>query len=313
MDFCKITEELWKLYLSAQYDKTSKILDAMDADCIIIGTGAHEFYLGFGQFLEAWVKEGREREDIEFQFKDFWCEQRELAPDIYLVVGSIYIWWESPDHSVYINLNSRFSIIYQMKNGKWKVIHLHQSIPNAEQMEGEYYPRTLRSQIERTQEMVVHMKELAHRDALTNLINYRGLQEIWDLWEHENSCIFVLDLDDFKLVNDTYGHIAGNEVLKKVSDILLKTMRTNDIVCRMGGDEFIVLCSHVNEEDGAHKLAQRLLQCIHSARQESPYWIGVSIGGTWLRAGETLENAIARADQALYEVKKQSKDGYALI
>lgn len=313
MDFCKITEELWKIYLSSECNKSTEILIAMDPDCSVIGTGAHEFYIGFDPFLKAWIEERTERENIDFQFKDFWCQQRELASGVYLVYGSIYIWWESEDQSVYIDMNSRFSVIYQVVDEKWKIVHLHHSIPNAEQMDGEYYPRTLRNQIERTQEMVVHMKDLAHRDGLTNLINYRGLQDMWNLWKHEGNWIFVLDLDNFKMINDTYGHMAGNDVLKKISDILLKTMRTNDIVCRMGGDEFIVLCSNISEEEGAHRLAQRLLQQVRSGAETSPYWVGVSIGGTRILAGETLESAISRADQGLYQIKKHSKNGYALI
>lgn len=313
MDFCKITEELWKLYLSPDENKSKEAFHVLDLNCIIIGTGAHEVYTELDTFYNAWIGERRERKNIEFQFKDFWCEQRELTPDIYLVYGGIYIWWENENKSVTIDMDSRFSIIYQITDGAWKIIHLHQSLPNAEQMEGEYYPRTLCAQIEQTQELVAHMKDLANKDGLTSLINYRGLQDVWDLWEHEGSWLFVIDLDDFKKINDTYGHMAGNDVLKQVSNILVNTVQTNDIVCRMGGDEFIVLCSVVDGAEGAHRIAQQILSEVKKGADSNPYWIGLSIGGTYIHKNESLESAIGRADRALYDIKKHNKNGYALI
>lgn len=312
MDFCRVTEELWKIYLSSDENKSKEAFHILDENCVIIGTGAHEVYEQLDTFYQAWVEERRERKNIELQFKNFWCQQRQLTPEIYFVYGGIHIWWQSENESVTIDMDSRFSIIYQLSDGAWKIIHLHQSIPNAEQMEGEYYPRTLCAQIEQTQELVAHMKELAHRDCLTGLINYRGLQDIWSLWEDESSWIFVIDLDDFKKINDTYGHMAGNDVLKQVAKILLDTMRVNDIVCRMGGDEFVILCAGVDGEDDAHKLAQRILNAIKEGKADKPYWIGTSIGGTCIQKHESLESAIERADRGLYEIKKNLKDGYEL-
>lgn len=209
-------------------------------------------------------------------------------------------------------MNSRFSVIYKKINDVWKIVHIHQSVPNVEQMDGEYYPKTLHNQIEKTKELVAHMADLALKDGLTNLINYRGLEDVWESWNKEQSWIFVIDLDDFKQVNDTYGHIAGNDVLKKVANILLHTIRTKDAVCRMGGDEFIVLCAGVRSEQEAQKVAERIIKAIRAGAESSPYWIGISVGGTYVKQDETLENAIERADKALYHIKKTTKNGYSL-
>ena len=312
MDFCKITEELWKYYLSNNEEDNEKAFKWIDKDGVIIGTGAHEFYVGLKTFSSAWLEETKERKDISFQLKNLWSEQKELSPDIYLVYGGVYIFWESDDKSVYIDMNSRFSMIYQKINDVWKIVHMHQSVPNVEQMDGEYYPKTLHNQIEKTKELVAHMTDLALKDGLTGLINYRGLKDVWESWNKEKSWIFVIDLDDFKQVNDTYGHIAGNEVLKKVADILLHTIRTKDAVCRMGGDEFIVLCSEIGTEEEAQIVAKRIVEAVRNGEKDSPYWIGVSVGGTCLKQDETLENAIERADQALYQIKKTTKNGYGL-
>lgn len=312
MDLRKLTEEIWKVYFWGEEQSNLRMMEILDPECVIIGTGKHEFYKNVREFSEALAVEMEERKNIQFQFKDFWCEEKQIAPGVCLVYGGIYIWWESEDKSIYINMDSRFSFLYRKEGENWRLLHIHQSIPNMEQMNGEYYPKTLSNQIRKSQEKIAALTNLARKDSLTGLINFRTFEEIYVNMEKRGIWLFVMDLDDFKHINDTFGHIAGNHVLQKMAGILSSAVRSHDVVCRMGGDEFVLLCSDLSDEKGAGELMQRLLQGISDGGAGEKAWTGISIGGTSVREGETLEEAFKRADSALYDVKTHGKNRYGI-
>ena len=76
MDLIKMTEDIWKTYFFGGEQSNFQLLDILDPDCVIIGTGKHEFYKNVKEFTQALVIEMKERKDIQFQFKDFWCEKK---------------------------------------------------------------------------------------------------------------------------------------------------------------------------------------------------------------------------------------------
>ena len=154
------------------------------------------------------------------------------------------------------------------------------------------------------------MRVLAQRDGLTGLYNYRALEKQWGQWNAPGLWFFLLDIDDFKQVNDTYGHVAGNEALKQVARVLENTVREGDRVYRLGGDEFGLLCAGIGSEQEAARLLERLLRKLDAAGAQQAFWTGVSIGATAVCPGERIERALSRADQALYERKRTAKNGY---
>ena len=312
MDFCKWTEKLWKIYFSSEGEKIHKVLDYVDENCVIIGTGAHELYEGLEHFLPEMDKELKERREISFECRNYWSRQVEVLPDVCLVYGGLRLWWESDDHVACIDMDTRFSVLYRRKDGQWKAVHIHQSVPNKEQAAGEYYPKSLVERVKEVQEIADKMTELAQKDAMTGLINYRAFEKIWETWEEEESWLFLIDFDNFKRINDTYGHVAGNRVLRRMARILEASVRARDVVCRMGGDEFLLLCGSLRDEDNARALAQRILENVLHGRMEEDggKWPAISIGGTAVRRGEALETTMNRADQALYYVKRTTKNGY---
>lgn len=129
---------------------------------------------------------------------------------------------------------------------------------------------------------------------------------------HKTAVMFI-DLDGFKEINDTFGHMAGDVVLTAIAQRMSDCVRPGDIVARMGGDEFAILVSLLDPIDAASKLAQRLLQEISKPIAIKPMGLGrtievspmASVGirtGPW--ANETPEELIAAADQAMYSVKR---------
>lgn len=121
------------------------------------------------------------------------------------------------------------------------------------------------------------------------------------------SSLIYFDLDDFKLVNDTHGHAAGDAVLNHFAHTLMEHVRDSDVVGRLGGDEFGVILSHAGQIV-AHKKAASLADTLTSvpARwQSQSISVAFSYGTFELMAGESADNAIARADAAMYAQKKK--------
>jgi len=157
------------------------------------------------------------------------------------------------------------------------------------------------------------------RDNLTNLYNYHYFQIAFDKEiarskrYPQNIGIIICDIDNFKKINDTFGHLAGNVVLKGVSDIIFKSIRNNvDIPIRYGGDEFLIILPETDIK-GAEKVAERILNLIREAEfkfQRDKIKATISIGVTYAKEGELInkENLIKKADDALYEAKRSGKN-----
>lgn len=308
MDLCQRTKELWAAYLANCNTGTSNGLSNFAADCSVIGSGKHELYRNLEQFSCAMRMEFANRDCIHFHSHDFWCTEQVVDDQCSLVYGGLSILGESEDSRVRINMDNRFSILYKKVDGDWKILHLHHSHPNPEQLDGEFYPRTLTQQIERSQETIEHLTRLAQRDSLTGLINFNTLQSIYTDLDKHDAWLFVVDMDDFKAVNDTHGHLAGNRILRRLSQLLITTVRSHDLVCRMGGDEFVLLCCGLGSEPHAQDLMRRLLARTAEVSGEEPAWAGISIGGTPIHSDDCLESAFKRADKALYQAKAQGKN-----
>lgn len=306
-DFRKLTEELWRIYFSDMPRDGDRLLaDLVDPGCVVIGTGRHEVYKSAEAFRAALLPEMRERDRVPFQFRDLWCEPVMLGEDVCLVYGGLRIRRAGGDGKAQVNMDSRFSIVYRRRQGRWKLVHIHHSLPNIEQADGEYYPETLLAQYAVKTEEVEQLQTLAERDGLTDLINFRTFQQRYRDYIRENHfCwLLVVDVDKFKCVNDTYGHMAGNRVLQKMAAVLRRTVRSTDMVCRMGGDEFVLLCGGLKTEAQAQAFVGRLRQAIADAGRGEPAWADVSVGKARAADFSSLEAAFGAADAGLYKDKK---------
>ena len=159
------------------------------------------------------------------------------------------------------------------------------------------------------------LEHLAFHDPLTGLPNRRGLSEhlqrLARIPEKEafNVAVLHVDLDKFKMVNDTLGHDAGDTVLSVAAEILVKEVRDSDVVARVGGDEFVVVCHDVHDENGIAKIARRIVT--HMAHpieyKDEKCQIGASIGIAITSAHNISEHVLMDADIALYEAKNKGR------
>jgi diguanylate cyclase (GGDEF)-like protein len=160
-----------------------------------------------------------------------------------------------------------------------------------------------------------HMQSLSLIDELTQLRNRRGFFELAHQAlkvarrEHHALGLFFMDLNGLKTINDTHGHLAGDEALREAAQVLRQTFRDSDIVARLGGDEFVAL-AHVARDVEALRSRLRGHLDQFNARSDRPYMLDLSIGATLIdvASDDAIEDLIARADAAMYEEKRASKE-----
>ncbi len=160
-------------------------------------------------------------------------------------------------------------------------------------------------------------ERLALTDTLTNALNRRALilqgeQEIQRAIRYQRELsIILLDVDNFKYINDNHGHLGGDKVLKEIVENIQKIIRQSDYIFRYGGDEFVILLIET-DLDQAHQTAERIrnqvAQITPNQNQPTPTAVSISLGITQLLPQDTLESFIQRADQALYQSKSAGKN-----
>ena len=148
-------------------------------------------------------------------------------------------------------------------------------------------------------------------DYLTGLLGReQGEKEITESLRNGNGCIMMIDLDDFKSINEQYGHLAGDYVLRIIAD-MLKEVSSKDIVCRMGGDEFLYYISGVTRQEEAVKKIDEIIEIFEEKKkdieilQSIRFSIGLSLFGV---DGGDFAELVRKADKALYHVKQSNKE-----
>jgi len=159
-----------------------------------------------------------------------------------------------------------------------------------------------------------HERELARTDDLTGVINRRSFfeasqHEINRARRHRHPfTVAYMDVDDFKSINDHYGHSIGDTVLRSVTQTIKNNIREIDVVARLGGDEFVILMPETGEA-AAQVVVARVHQSIMDTMREYGWPITFSIGVvTWTTPPRTVDIMIKQADEAMYEVKNGGKN-----
>lgn len=162
------------------------------------------------------------------------------------------------------------------------------------------------------------LKKLAIEDALTGLYNKRYFDsEFHRLFSQldkdtKNIGLMMLDIDDFKSINDQFGHLIGDKAISQVASILRSTLREDDIICRYGGDEFIVLFPDItlNKISSLAKILREKIYNTPLVVENSSYIFSVSIGVSLvnLEMDKSIEESIHRVDKALYSAKESGKN-----
>lgn len=147
-------------------------------------------------------------------------------------------------------------------------------------------------------------------DALTGALNRRGLDKTIEQFQEQNRpfSLLALDIDHFKRVNDTFGHHIGDELIKSLSKIMKEEARAQDVVCRSGGEEFIIFLANTNPTR-AYDVAERIRRSIEAYHFDTVGNVTISIGVShWKGQEDSIHEAIKNADNALYKAKRNGRN-----
>ncbi|GGO65652.1 GGDEF domain-containing protein [Bowmanella pacifica] len=163
---------------------------------------------------------------------------------------------------------------------------------------------------------VILTYRLSTLDKLTRVHNRRyfegALQRYLLSRRQEACCLLVMDLDDFKAINDNHGHASGDRVLKILGEVLRQNARREDVICRSGGEEFEMLLVGVSLAT-AQQIAQRIMHCIKAATPDDLPTLTASMGLTSVLPEDDVDRLRSRADKAMYMAKEQGKARIVLL
>lgn len=157
------------------------------------------------------------------------------------------------------------------------------------------------------------LENVAATDSLTGLLNRQAFGFIFEQAVHEvtrsNSALsaLLLDIDNFKAINDNFGHITGDKVICEITDKLRKTLRENDVISRWGGEEFFILLKDCSQAR-AGEIAEKLRNAIAAGALVDGQRVTVSVGVAGYQKGESLSDFFARTDKALYRAKDKGRN-----
>lgn len=218
----------------------------------------------------------------------------------------------------------------QAKNGeiRWLLFQIVIRLEDYPVSYVSYIDMTERVHAEHRQEREYqYVKERAMRDSLTRLLNRGTMEELIEakLADRDSGirrdsvgefAYLAFDVDNFKQINDAYGHYVGDRVILLVADMLSEHFKEYDFVGRMGGDEFAVFASEVESREAVKRSAERFLVELHNKKEEMglkeppSVSIGIAFGAN---CGTNFLQLYNSADEALYRVKKQTKNGVAVF
>ncbi len=177
--------------------------------------------------------------------------------------------------------------------------------------------KALVPQLLNTHKDLVATRELIEQDPLTGIANRRGLETVLAALTYPSAdvvhTLVLIDLDGFKHINDTFGHLAGDQLLQAVADVLDRHIRTLDLAARIGGDEFALLMVGCTPEEAMTKVETIRQEIQHIRLPDLPYpedapLVSASIGLSQFEAGRELTDSYQEADVALYAAKQGGKN-----
>ena len=176
----------------------------------------------------------------------------------------------------------------------------------------------MRKEINKRKEAEEALKNYAERDSLTGIYNRGKIDNLLKLQIKDAKryaevfSIIFFDIDNFKLINDDFGHIKGDDVLKEISSIVSKNIRETDIIGRWGGEEFIIILPRITSSK-AFILANNIRKLISKNDFSIDRAITISLGITEYSKKDTQQDLIQRADEAMYYVKEKGRNGVKIL
>ena len=220
---------------------------------------------------------------------------------VFVILAAIFV----------ILLLSALLVIVPLNRGV-EIIRKKEFLPVRGSAEYAYMAQAYNQMLEKTHEHQEQLSYDATHDELTGLYNRKMFEQTRAEFSEEDTAMLLVDVDYFKSINDTYGHDIGDQVLKRVANILMHCFRSEDYVCRVGGDEFAVIMVHMTAE--LSHVVMTKIAMVQSRILEKSDLPDVTLSiGVAFSEGCGAEELYRKADTALYEVKKKGRNGFAFF
>lgn len=312
----ELTKSLWHAYLLEPSEEGGQfIFDSLYQDSFsLIGTGKHEMYPSLSAFMTGLERDQEEAQDIAFEILDDYYEARPLDERCCIVFGTLWV-REKPSapKPLLVEMDTRFSMVFRRDGDRWFLAHLHHSTPNVDQHRDEYYPKTVTEQANAALAYSKTLERRAELDPMTGLFNHVAFEgHVSEALARgsADSTFFMIDLDNFKMVNDTLGHPEGDRVIVAFADVLSDVFSRDAYVGRMGGDEFAAFTECPLTVAEAEAKARTLIE--HWAERSSDrVKLGCSIGLASVARGQSFHDLYHAADKALYDSKRNGKGRFS--
>ncbi|WP_419021219.1 ATP-binding protein [Holdemanella sp.] len=213
-DFKLLTRQLLETYLGSDTLSDVAIQDFLDSNASIIGTGKQEFFKNIENFLNSFKFDVEKRKNIHFEFKDLEIEENIVDDQCVFVYGSVQIYGLYDKEVPIMHLDSRFTVVYGIRDGKWKVLHIHHSIPDKEQLEDEEFPITLGRQVQQARHEV---EALSAGYSIITLINL------------ETDDVELIKGNNIPGLNGRYTQIDHNILLEQVNRLIAEPFRESSV------------------------------------------------------------------------------------
>lgn len=314
----ELIKKFWHVYLiDRSMEEFGQVFSQVSSDIVLIGTGKHELYEGIANLEDTMSNDLGGTQDVEFEIVDEWYSVQRITETVCVVYGTFWA-REKTDSRRHIvaDMDTRFTVVCRAEGDKIIICNLHHSTPSIDQQSGEFYPKTITERANEAMERYAQLESRVQHDQLTGLYNRDYATSFIEhyLSEQKACVLLVIDIDNFKAVNDTFGHLQGDEVLKRFAGILGSTFRKGDMIARVGGDEFVVLVKQTDPETSIDSRAKQVIAEFSNYLSASKGLesVSCSIGAAVApQDGEDFTALFSAADQALYDVKFHGKSNLA--
>ena len=305
---CELTQKLWKFYiLEPTAEHLEELFSKFSEQLVMIGTGKSEYYTTLNEVVASVMQVEEQSSNISFEVFDYWQECLTVSQDVMLVYGGFRA-LQSEYIEALVDMDTRFSVLYRKEDDVWKILHINHSVPFLEQKDGEYYPKSLIEQAENAIQKAALYKMKSETDYMTGLNNKETFKLLVEkkLAEGSKGNLLLFDLDYFKKVNDTYGHIVGDEILKLFAKFLKECFSSNTILGRMSGDEFFAFEYLPTSQENTIKTIELFRKQFENnsmlllAGNKSSFSVGIA---TVVEPEYSFDVVMHNADTALYHAK----------
>lgn len=306
-----IADYQMKITSESDLEEISRLLDE---SCSVIGTGKHEFYKNKQEFLQGNSNSDYDASDVEFEVMNEAYHGQLAGDDTCIVYGQIWVREkdDAAEKLLTIDMDTRFSVVLRRYGDDIKAVHVHHSLPNADQMENEFFPKTLAARANEVLRYSKELEERVDRDVLCKVYNRAAMERKVNEYlttQRGEYAFLMLDVDNFKQINDRYGHPAGDVVLKDIAALLKKLFGEDALVGRIGVDEFCIFIPGEHACKEVIKRADLIIEGCEQLSRSANKQISCSVGVVHSsEPGSTFLKLFQKADKELYKSKAAGKN-----